>query len=114
MKAVADARLSQFAPTLAQADGDGKGRQDPSDDLAPGTPVGEYLVEGFLGAGAMGEVYAGAHPVIGKKVAIKVLRRAVAESPDGAERFKREARAVNQIDHPNVIDVFSFGRLDDG
>ncbi len=38
----------------------------------------------------------------------------VGSSPDGAERFKREARAVNQVDHPNVIDIFSFGRLDDG
>src|SRR3982751_3853661 len=86
----------------------------PGERLAPGTPVGEYLIERFLGAGAMGEVYAGAQPVIGKKVAIKVLKPEVAASKDGAERFKREARAVNQIDHPNVIDIFSLGRLDDG
>ncbi|MBA3463551.1 MAG: serine/threonine protein kinase [Deltaproteobacteria bacterium] len=82
--------------------------------LAPGTAVGEYLVDRFLGAGAMGEVYAGQQPVIGKKVAIKVLKPEVAASKDGAERFKREARAVNQIDHPNVIDIFSLGRLTDG
>ncbi|MBL9019251.1 MAG: serine/threonine protein kinase [Myxococcales bacterium] len=82
--------------------------------LEPGAQVGEYVVERFLGAGAMGEVYAGAQPVIGKKVAIKVLKPEVAASKDGAERFKREARAVNQIDHPNVIDIFSLGRLDDG
>ena len=82
--------------------------------LAPGTAVGEYLIDRFLGAGAMGEVYAGSQPVIGKKVAIKVLKPEVAASKDGAERFKREARAVNQIDHPNVIDIFSLGRLDDG
>ncbi len=89
--------------------------QDPGTDrLPPGTPVGEYLIERFLGAGAMGEVYAGLQPVIGKKVAIKILKQEVAASKDGAERFKREARAVNQIDHPNVIDIFSFGRLDDG
>ncbi len=62
----------------------------------------------------MGEVYAGHHPVIGKKVAIKLLRRELAASAEAAERFIREARAVNQIDHPNVIDVFAFGRLDDG
>ena len=82
--------------------------------LAPGTHVGEYVIDRFLGAGAMGEVYAGKQPVIGKRVAIKVLKREVGASTDGAERFKREARAVNQIDHPNVIDIFSFGRLDDG
>ncbi len=85
-----------------------------TDRLAPNAAVGEYLIERFLGAGAMGEVYAGVQPVIGKKVAIKILKQEVAASKDGAERFKREARAVNQIDHPNVIDIFSFGRLDDG
>ena len=80
----------------------------------PGATAGDYVVERFLGAGAMGEVYAGRHPVIGKRVAIKVLRRELAASAEAAERFVREARAVNQIDHPNVIDVFAFGRLDDG
>ena len=90
------------------------GEASSADRLPPGTPVGEYLIDRFLGAGAMGEVYAGLQPVIGKKVAIKILKTEVGASKDGAERFKREARAVNQIDHPNVIDIFSFGRLDDG
>ncbi|HLL21527.1 MAG TPA: serine/threonine-protein kinase, partial [Kofleriaceae bacterium] len=79
-----------------------------------GTRAGEYLIESFLGAGAMGEVYAGRHPEIGKRVAIKVLKSTVADGSEAAERFKREARVVNQIAHPNVIDVFAFGRLDDG
>ncbi|MEO8844237.1 MAG: serine/threonine-protein kinase [Kofleriaceae bacterium] len=82
--------------------------------LPEGTVVGEYMLDRFLGAGAMGEVYGGHHPVIGKKVAIKVLRRELASSEEAAERFTREARAVNQVDHPNVIDVFAYGRLDDG
>jgi serine/threonine protein kinase len=103
------------SPTLVQGTGrDGGAPSGDADELDAGASVGEYVVEKFLGAGAMGEVYAGVQPVIGKKVAIKVLKREVAATPDGAERFKREARAVNQIDHPNVIDVFSFGRLDDG
>jgi tRNA A-37 threonylcarbamoyl transferase component Bud32 len=82
--------------------------------LEAGVAVGEYVIDRFLGAGAMGEVYAGHHPVIGKRVAIKVLRHELAASAEAAERFIREARAVNQIDHENVIDVFAFGRLDDG
>src|SRR5690349_22594002 len=61
----------------------------------------------------MGEVYAGRHAVIGKRVAIKLLRSDLTSSPEGAERFIREARAAVQIDHPNVIDVFGFGRHDD-
>jgi serine/threonine-protein kinase len=95
------------SPTLAAA----PPGENASPRLAAGTAVGEYLVDRFLGAGAMGEVYAGHHPVIGKKVAIKVL---LATSEEAAERFTREARAVNQVDHPNVIDVFAYGRLDDG
>ena len=108
MTGMAESSPLAHSPTLVSTPGAGGER------LEHGAAVGEYLVEGFLGAGAMGEVYAGIHPVIGKKVAIKVLKREVGSSADGAERFKREARAVNQIDHPNVIDIFSFGRLDDG
>jgi serine/threonine protein kinase len=104
------------SPTLSAPSGvatkpDDGGR---SNRLPPGTIVGEYVLDKFLGAGAMGEVYGGHHPVIGKKVAIKVLRRELATSEEAAERFTREARAVNQVDHPNVIDVFAYGRLDDG
>jgi len=84
-----------------------------ADQLAAGDPVGDYVVDRLLGAGAMGEVYAGRHPVIGKRVAIKVLRREAA-SAETSERLLREARAANQIDHPNVIDVFAYGRTDDG
>ena len=82
--------------------------------LAGGATAGDYVVERFIGAGAMGEVYAGLHPVIGKRVAIKVLRRELASSEEAARRFVREAQAVNQIDHPNVVNIFAFGRLADG
>jgi tRNA A-37 threonylcarbamoyl transferase component Bud32 len=88
--------------------------RDDAERFAPGAQVGEYVIERFVGAGAMGEVYAGRHPVIGKRVAIKVLRNDLAASAEAAERFIREARAVNQIEHENVVDVFAFGRLDDG
>ncbi|HUQ02468.1 MAG TPA: serine/threonine-protein kinase [Kofleriaceae bacterium] len=84
------------------------------DELATGTMAGDYVVDRRLGGGAMGDVYAGHHPVIGKKVAIKVIKRELASRADSAERFLREARAVNQIDHANVVDVFALGRLDDG
>jgi tRNA A-37 threonylcarbamoyl transferase component Bud32 len=96
------------SPTLAAPSAEAGER------LVAGARAGEYVVEKFVGAGAMGEVYAGRHPVIGKRVAIKVLRRELASSPDAAERFTREARAAGAIDHPNVVDVFAFGRLDDG
>jgi serine/threonine-protein kinase len=92
------------------------GQQDATGDarLEPGTTAGDYTVVRFVGAGAMGDVYEGSQPVIGKRVAIKVLKRALASSEEALKRFTREARAVNRVDHPNVLDVFAYGRLDDG
>ena len=90
------------------------GEAPPAERLAPGATAGDYVIERFLGAGAMGDVYAARHPVIHKRVAIKVLKRDLASAPEAAERFVREAQAVNQIDHENVVDIFGFGRLPDG
>jgi serine/threonine-protein kinase len=75
--------------------------------------VGEYQVEGILGAGAFGTVYRAMQPVIGKLVAIKVLALRFSVDPEMVSRFMAEARAVNQIRHRNIIDIFSFGQLDD-
>ncbi|MCW5805504.1 MAG: serine/threonine protein kinase [Deltaproteobacteria bacterium] len=82
--------------------------------LVPGTRAGSYEVEKFLGHGAMGEVYAAREPVIAKRVAIKVMRGELLPDPDAAMRLFREARAANHVDHPNVVDVFTWGKLDDG
>jgi eukaryotic-like serine/threonine-protein kinase len=79
--------------------------------LEPGTMVGEYQVERRLGSGTFGEVYAGEQPLIGKKVAIKVLHRKFASNAGVVSRFVAEARAVNRIRHRNIIDIFSFGRI---
>jgi hypothetical protein len=62
----------------------------------------------------MGVVYGGIHPEIGKRVAIKVLAPHAAAHPDLIRRFKEEARAVNKIRHPNIIDIFAFNQLADG
>ncbi|MBA3465186.1 MAG: serine/threonine protein kinase [Deltaproteobacteria bacterium] len=82
--------------------------------LQPGTDVNGYIVEGILGQGGMGTVYSATHAVIGKRAAIKVLRSDVSSSATTVERFVQEARAVNQIGHPNIIDIFDYGTLPDG
>jgi serine/threonine protein kinase len=82
--------------------------------LQPGTKIGEYQIERELGRGGMGAVYAARHPIIGKRVAIKVLDASFSRDGGLVQRFLDEARAVNKIGHPNIIDVFSFGQLPDG
>jgi serine/threonine-protein kinase len=79
-----------------------------------GRLIGEYEVEEMIGKGGFGTVYRAQHPVIGKLVAIKVLARRYAADEEIVSRFVSEARAVNQIRHRNIIDIFSFGQLDDG
>src|SRR4051812_21884643 len=65
--------------------------------LEAGAMVGEYRVDRVLGSGTFGDVYAGEQPLIGKKVAIKVLRRRFSSEPQVVSRFISEARAVNRI-----------------
>jgi eukaryotic-like serine/threonine-protein kinase len=79
-----------------------------------GGEVGGYIVDGILGKGGVGIVYAATHPVIGKRVAIKVLRPAMSNNPVTVERFVQEARSVNRIGHPSIVDIFAFGTLADG
>ncbi len=83
-------------------------------DIEPGTVVGEYTIESKLGEGGFGTVYRAVHPLIGKTAAVKVLARQFSSNPQMVSRFVAEARAVNQIRHRNIIDIFSFGQLPDG
>ena len=67
-------------------------------DAADRAPrLGRLVVQGRLGHGAMGRVYAAEHVVLGRRVAIKVLDVALARDPDCAARFVDEARAVGRI-----------------
>jgi serine/threonine protein kinase len=82
--------------------------------LSPGTLVGEYQVLDRIGEGGMGTVYSAIHPIIRKTVAIKVLAGRLANNKNAIRRFVLEARAVNDIRHPGLVDIFSFGQLTDG
>jgi serine/threonine protein kinase len=94
--------------------GDTSARVPPSDTSLKGLTIGEYEVGDLLGKGGMGEVYQGRQPIIGKKVAVKVLKKAPGLGGDAAERFLAEARAVNAVGHRAIVDIFSFGKLPDG
>jgi hypothetical protein len=79
-----------------------------------GTKVGNYALTRLLGSGGMGSVYHAEHPEIGREVAIKVLAEDLVQSATSAERFLREARSMVRVKHPNVIEVYDFGRTERG
>jgi serine/threonine-protein kinase len=83
-------------------------------DPLVGSRVDDYEVQSIIGAGAMGIVYRVQHAVIGKPAALKVLKPDYADDPEMVERLIREARTVNAIRHPGIVDIFGFGTLPNG
>lgn len=80
----------------------------------PGIPafLGKYKIEKILGQGAMGVVYKGTDPTIGRPVAIKTVLTSLlglGQSSEIMARFKREAQAAGRINHPGIVSVYEFG-----
>ena len=75
---------------------------------------GRYRLTEKLGEGGMGTVYKVEHVRMGKVLALKLLRPEVARDKKLKQRFHQEARLVSKLSHPNTIQVFDFGELEDG
>jgi tetratricopeptide (TPR) repeat protein/tRNA A-37 threonylcarbamoyl transferase component Bud32 len=71
-----------------------------------GTQLGKYELRERLGRGGMAEVYKAYHPGLNRFVAIKILHPFLADDPDFLGRFQREAQAIAQLHHPNIVQVF--------
>jgi serine/threonine protein kinase/HEAT repeat protein len=85
-----------------------------ANDPLIGTSLGHFLIERRIAVGGMGVIYQATHGVIGRKAAIKVLSEDYSSDKSMIKRLHREARTVNQIGHPNIIDIFDFGQTPDG
>ena len=73
-----------------------------------------YVVEKLLAEGGMGRVYQCRHRILGKKLAIKIIRADVAELPEAPQRFLLEAKAASAVGNEHIIDIIDFGALADG
>src|SRR5688500_18722752 len=77
--------------------------------LTPGSTVGRYEVRDLLGSGGMGEVYKAHDPVLGRSVALKVLRESLSADATGVSGFLQEARAASALNHPNILTIHEVG-----
>jgi serine/threonine protein kinase len=86
----------------------------PRDGASLAVPmIGRYVLEAQIGEGGMGQVWRARNPDLNKRVAIKILNPELAGT-SAAVRFKREAVAVNEIRHKNLVDIFDIGEMADG
>ena len=91
-------------------------RMEPPAQISRGATIGRYVVVGYVGHGAMGDVYSAFDPDLNRKLAIKLLRvrrdKSVA-GVDGRTRLLREAQAIAKLSHPNVVVVHDVGNFED-
>ena len=81
--------------------------------LSPGMRLGRYIVEDLIGSGGMGAVYRATDTSLGRAVALKVLPPEVSADPGRLERFRREARALAALNHPNIVTIYSVDQEKD-
>ncbi|HEX3761483.1 MAG TPA: serine/threonine-protein kinase, partial [Kofleriaceae bacterium] len=82
--------------------------------LASGQSIGNYRILNKIGTGGMGAVYLAEHPLIGKRVALKVIHRELSGNREVVSRFFQEARAVNKIGNEHIVEIHDFGVTPEG
>src|SRR5436190_11234809 len=83
-------------------------RAEPVEGVEVGEIIGGYRLERLLGSGSVSRVFLGTHVRLGRRAAIKVLLTPIADDAKVTQRFLNEARVVNDIRHPNIVDVSDF------
>ncbi|MCB0224180.1 MAG: serine/threonine protein kinase, partial [Anaerolineae bacterium] len=75
-----------------------------------GTRLGAYEVIEAIGEGGMARIYRGFHTELNRYAAIKVINWGLQEDPEFTERFRREAQAIASLRHPNIVQIYDFGK----
>jgi pimeloyl-ACP methyl ester carboxylesterase len=83
----------------------------PAGEDLSGQTLGTYQLQERIGAGAMGEVYLAHDEKLNRRVAIKLIAKALAGDADRQRRFRQEAHAASSLNHPNIVVVHDFGEL---
>ncbi len=76
--------------------------------------LGQYRLRRRLGAGGMGEVYLAEHQLLKRPCALKLIRPGAESGPKALERFEREVRLTASLSHPNTVEIYDYGRTEDG
>jgi serine/threonine-protein kinase len=82
--------------------------------VAEARQLGQYYLRRRIGAGGMGEVYLAEHQLLKRPCAVKLIRSDEATDPQAQERFEREVRLTATLSHPNTVEIYDYGRAEDG
>ncbi len=82
--------------------------------VAEARQIGQYRLRRRLGAGGMGEVFLAEHQLLKRPCAVKLIRPHDATDPRALERFEREVRLTATLSHPNTVEIYDYGRAEDG
>jgi serine/threonine-protein kinase len=83
-------------------------------EAAEARQLGQYRLLRQIGAGGMGEVYLAEHQLLKRPCALKLIRPGCADDPRTQERFEREVRLTATLSHPNTVEIYDYGRAEDG
>ena len=103
--------ISDLLPAPPSLDGESElfNGFDP-EDLIGDTLAGRYEIEQQIGKGGMGIVYLASQRALNRKVVVKVLARGLNDNEEAIQRFEREALGLSQLQHPNTVTIYDFGR----
>jgi tRNA A-37 threonylcarbamoyl transferase component Bud32 len=82
--------------------------------VAEARQFGQYRLRKRIGSGGMGEVYLAEHQLLKRPCALKLIRPENVADPHALERFEREVQITATLSHPNTIEIFDYGRTEDG